>query len=117
MRDCSLLSIAIALVLICSAPLPAQETGEKSAAGAEALGARETISGTITLVVPEKKLLVVTTAKGVPLNFVVSPATRIRAGQQKLKLDDLAGRLNQKVSVSFVPTRRGNLARTVEVGG
>lgn len=111
-----LIFFTVALLFVFSAAARAQEAGEKAGAGSEALGPRETISGTITLVVPEKKLLVVTTAKGVPLNFVVSPATRIRAGQQKLKLEDLAGRLNQKVSVTFVPTRRGNLARSVEVG-
>ncbi|MCS6954195.1 MAG: hypothetical protein RMK57_04500 [Bryobacterales bacterium] len=102
---------------ILPAATPAQEAGEKAAAGAEALGPRETISGTITLVVPEKKLIVVTTAKGAPLNFVVGRGARIRSGQQRLKLEDLAGRLNQKVTVSFVPTRRGNVVHTVEVGG
>jgi hypothetical protein len=108
--------VALALIVPTVPSALGQETAEKAAAP-EALGPRETVSGTISMVVPEKKLLVVTTAKGVPLNFVVGPETRIRAGEQRLKLTDLPGRVNQKVSVTFVPTRRGNLARTVEVSG
>ncbi len=111
-----LLTLAFALILTAVGSASAQEAAEK-AASPEALGPQDTISGTISLVVPDKKLLVVTTAKGAPLNFVVGPGTRIKAGEQRLKLTDLTGRVNQKVSVTFVPTRRGNLARTVEVSG
>lgn len=115
-RLAMLVMVVFALILAVLPPALAQEAAEKAAVP-EALGPRETISGTISMVFPDKKLLVVTTAKGVPLNFVVGPGTRIRSGEQRLKLNDLTGRVNQKVSVTFVPTRRGNLARTVEVSG
>ncbi|HXG32464.1 MAG TPA: hypothetical protein VNJ11_03810 [Bryobacteraceae bacterium] len=115
-RLAMLVIVVFALILAVLPPALAQEAAEKAAVP-EALGPRETVSGTISMVFPDKKLLVVTTAKGVPLNFVVGPATRIRSGEQRLKLNDLTGRVNQKVSVTFIPTRRGNLARTVEVSG
>jgi ABC-type amino acid transport substrate-binding protein len=75
----------------------------------------ETLSGTISSVQSADKLVIVTSSAGVPYNFKVSGATKIKIGDQKGKLDDLSGATNKQVSVAYVPTRTGNMARSIEV--
>jgi len=74
----------------------------------------ETLSGTISTVDAEKKLVVVTGPNGVPYNFTVSGGTKITVGGNKAKLSDL--QTGKQASVSFVPAKkRGNLAKSIEV--
>lgn len=112
-----LLSACLAAGLIlspCVFALQAQEQKESPKAPG-ALGPAETLSGTIMMVEVQKKLLIVKASSGVPYNFVVTPATRITAGKERLKLADLSARTDKAVTVRFVPTRQGNLARSVEL--
>jgi hypothetical protein len=95
----------------------ATEQAAPSKASSAVLGAAETISGTITMVVPEKDLLVVTNSSGIPFNFVVGRRARITVNGKNVKLADLTSEINKSASVHFVPTRSGNVARSVEVGG
>jgi hypothetical protein len=81
----------------------------------ERLGPPETLAGTILSVNPEEKLVVVKAAHGVPFNFIVRTSTRMQAGAQRLNLADLATRINSSASVRFVPTRRGNVARSIDI--
>ncbi len=76
----------------------------------------ETISGTITTVAADQKVMVVTNASGIPFNFKITGATRIKIGGQKAKLADLAGQTGKSASVKFLPQKKaGNLAQTIEV--
>jgi hypothetical protein len=75
----------------------------------------ETISGLIALVDPVEKLLVIRTSDGIPYDMLLTPQTRIRSGDQMLSLQDLAGKTNQTVSVKFVPERRGDIAREIDL--
>lgn len=77
----------------------------------------ETLSGTITMVDPVKKLVVVKGAGGVPFDMIVTPSTRIRSGDQKLKLADLASKTKKPTSVKFVPEQRGDVAQSIRVTG
>jgi len=80
----------------------------------ESLGRAETLSGTIANVDLKHKLLVVRSST-VTYNFVVGPSTRILAGQRRIKLAELATEANKPASVRFVPTRHGNLARSIDI--
>jgi|SRR5579883_565469 hypothetical protein len=77
----------------------------------------ESISGSITMVQPDHRLLVVQDADGVPYDLTITPRTRIVNGGQKVTLDQLAGDQNKNVSVKFLPERRGDVAETIRIGG
>jgi len=62
-------------------------------------------------------MLVVEGPGGVPFDLVVTPATRIRSGERSLALKDLSSDTQSPVSVRFVPERRGDVARTIQVTG
>ena len=99
---------------------PAKEaSAEKKEAAAEKPKAEfakaETISGTLQMVVADKKILVLTDSSGTPFNFKVTGATRIKVAGKKAKLDELASQTNKAASIKFLPTRSGNVAQTVEI--
>lgn len=77
----------------------------------------ETLSGKITMVDPTQKLLVVRTSDGVSYDIVVTPGTRIESGSQAVTIQDLNADLNKTVSVRFTPERRGDVARSINIGG
>jgi hypothetical protein len=77
----------------------------------------ETLTGKITMVDPVKRLVVVKGASEVPFDMIVTPSTRIRSGDQKLKLSDLASQTKKDASVKFVPERRGDVAQSIRVNG
>ncbi|HEY6291434.1 MAG TPA: hypothetical protein VI455_07735 [Terriglobia bacterium] len=95
---------------------PAASDSEAKPAKSASMGAAkaETLSGTISSVDAEKKLVVVSGPNGVPYNFAVSNGTKITVGGSKAKLSDL--QTGKQASVSFVPEKkRGNLAKSIEV--
>lgn len=75
----------------------------------------ETISGTISMVVAEKKLVVLTGSGGVSYNFKVTGATRIKVAGNKAKFAELAVQINKSATVKFLPLRSGNVAQSIEV--
>jgi hypothetical protein len=77
----------------------------------------ETLSGTISMVDPSQHILVVTDHNGVPFDIVVGRSTRIESGHQRLTLSELSPDINQSVTVRYVPERRGDIARTVNLNG
>jgi hypothetical protein len=110
------LSAACSLLLA----IPLAAAGKANPANATAVRSAwpaETLSGKITMVDPVKNLVVVETADGVPFDMVLTPRTRIESGQQRVTIQDLSGDVNRNVSVRFVPERRGDVARSMEIGG
>jgi len=106
------------LALAQEAEKPAEAKGSEQAAPAEKKAPAvkaETISGTISMVETEKKLLVLVASSGVPFNFKVTGATRIKIAGKKAKLADLAAQTNKSAAVKFLPSRSGNVAQTIEV--
>jgi hypothetical protein len=114
----------VVLGVVAVAPLAAQEqpsseAGEKAAkpekaakkAGGWSMKA-EKLSGAISLVDKEKKLVIVD-AGGIPYDFKVSGGTKIKVGGKKAKLDAL--QTGKQASVSFVAMRTGNAAKSIEV--
>lgn len=93
----------------------AQPTAAPERKAKAAFGKAETISGTISIVDKDKKLMVLTGPGGVPYNFKITRSTRIKIAGQKAKLDDLAGQTSKQASVKFLPLRTGNAAQSVEV--
>jgi hypothetical protein len=76
----------------------------------------QTLSGTLTIVDPVKKLVVIQTTDGVPYDLYLTQATRIRSGNQSISLRDLNQDINQNVSVKLVPERHGDIATSIRVG-
>ena len=99
----------------------AQEAATKAAPAAPAKAQMpavkpETLNGTLQTVVVDKKVLVVTSSIGVPYNFTVNGATKIKVGGNKAKLADLAGATGKSISVKFLAERKaGNIAQSVEI--
>jgi len=108
------LALLAALVLVQGFAV-AQEQAAEAPAAPVALGKVETITGTVSMVVPDKGTIVVNSASGVPYNFKVNRATRIKIAGQKAKLADLQGQTGKAATVKFLPLRTGNLARSVDV--
>jgi hypothetical protein len=95
------------------AAVTAKEKG--TAAASERLGRTETLSGSITSFDREHKLLIVKASNGVTYNFVVGASARITSGTQRIKFAELASQANKQASVNFVPTRHGNVARSIDI--
>ena len=75
----------------------------------------ETMTGTIITVDPNQKLVVVRGADQVPFDIRVTRSTRILAGDRTLTLPDLSADKNHSVSVTFVPTGSGDIARAIHI--
>ena len=75
----------------------------------------ESLSGKITNVDPGRNMVVIQTADGIPFDMYVTNKTRIQSGEQSIALKDLAGDMNQSVSVKFVPERRGDVAESIRI--
>jgi hypothetical protein len=127
MKKALLLFLAVLVLMFVGASFSlAQEAAKpkEAAAGEKAAPAEqpkvetakpETIAGTIQMVVAEKKLVVLADSKGVPYNFKVTAATRIKVAGKKAKLADLGAQINKTASVKFEPLHAGNIAQTIEV--
>ena len=92
----------------------AKEAAPAETPKAEAVKA-ETLAGTLQMVAADKKIVVVTDASGIPFNFKVTGATRIKVAGKKAKLDELASQTSKSVTVKFLPLRTGNAAQSIEV--
>lgn len=83
---------------------------------AMAAAASETLSGTLSAVDADKKLVVVNGSNGVPYDFMASGATKITVGGSKAKLADLSGDTGKQATVTFMAEKKkGNIARSIEV--
>ena len=120
----SFMSLAL-FVFSAMTPLAAQDAQAAGDAGAKPAKAEkkvkydtskpETLSGTVSLVKADDKLVVVTSSAGIPFDFKVTAGTKIKIGDQKGKLDDLAGAANKQASVTYMATRTGNVAKSIDV--
>lgn len=76
----------------------------------------ETVSGTLSAVDADKKLVVVTDGNGIPFDFEVNSGTKITVSGSKSELGDLASNTNKQASVTFLAMKkRGNLAKSIEI--
>jgi hypothetical protein len=75
----------------------------------------EKLSGTIAMVDPAKKLLVVQGPDRVPFDIDLTARTRIRSGDRTITMKDLSDQLNKPVSVDFTPESRGDIANSIEI--
>lgn len=103
-----------AAALVCA--LPAVAADKPVATQERGVWPAETISGTIGTVEASQKIVVVRSAK-VPFDMVVTPRTRITAGDHKITLEDLSKYQNKNVSVRFIPEGRGDIAQSIQING
>ena len=108
----------IALAPLVAQDQPASEGGGKTAKAAKSSenpgiwsGKAETLSGTISSVDSDKKLVAVD-AGGVSYSFKAAGA-KVMVGGKKAKLSDL--QTGAQASVKFVASRTGDTARSIEV--
>lgn len=109
--------LGVASLAAQEAEKPAAEAAPKAAAGEKKTpwSKPETMSGTIAIVKGEDKLVIVTSSAGVPYDFKVTGSTKIKVGDKAGKLDDLAGATSKQATVAYLPTRTGNVAKSIEV--
>lgn len=113
--SCALL-LTIPLAAADSTAAKVQKNATKAAA-ARSVWPQETLSGRITMVDPDQKLVVVQTEDGVPYDIDVTARTLIESGDHLIALKDLTQDVNQTVSVTFIPERRGDVARKIQIQG
>lgn len=112
--------LGVASLAAQEAEKPAAEAAPKATTAKKAMAnwsKPETLSGSIVLVKADDKLVVVSSSAGIPYDFKVSGGTKIKVGDKAGKLDDLAGATGKQATVNYVPTRTGNVAKSIEVGG
>jgi hypothetical protein len=96
-----------------SSALAQEEAPEKPKAAAVK---PETLSGTLQIIIIEGKQIVVAGSNGIPYDFKVTGATKIKVGGSKAKLADLSGAKGKSVSVKFLSEKRsGDIAQSIEV--
>jgi hypothetical protein len=78
---------------------------------------QETISGKITMVDANQKLVVIEVPEGATFDMVVTAKTRIKSGDQAIDINDLTRDINKAVSVKFIPGRRGDVAKSIQISG
>ena len=115
-----LLVASIILTYAGISPALAQDAEKKTEAPATVEKAKasavkaETVSG--TLVSADKKVAVVKDANGIPFNFTLTGATKVKVSGNKAKLADLSGATGKSVSVNFLSQKKaGNVAQSIEV--
>jgi len=94
---------------------PPMNTGTNSAV--RSAWPPETISGKVTMVDPQQRLVVIQDSDGVPFDMVVTGKTHIESGNEAVPLQDLSQYQNRNVSIRFVPERRGDVAESIRIGG
>jgi hypothetical protein len=80
-----------------------------------ALWPAESLSGKITMVDPDRHLVVVQTADGIPFDMLVTPRTRIESSGQHIGMNGLSDDMNRVVSIRFTPERRGDILQSLSV--
>ena len=87
-----------------------------AAQSAQVTANAETLSGTLTIVDMEKKLVVLMTSDSVPYDFVVNAATKITVAGSKAKMEALSGQSSKRAFVTFTAMKRkGNIAKSIEL--
>jgi hypothetical protein len=92
------------------------KTARTSTTPYKAMGQVETIRGSLMALVKEQRLIVLKGDGGVPYNFRVTSATKIEIRGKKAGFEDLDTMTNANMSVTFIPTRQGNVAREIQAG-
>ena len=92
------------------------KTAPAATAPYKTMGQTETIRGSLMALVKEQRLVILKGDGGVPYNFKVTPATKIEVGGKKAGFEDLSTMTNASISVTFVPTRQGNIAKKIQAG-
>ena len=106
---------AVLFVLLLS--LPATAASKAKTSPMRKAWPSETLSGKITAVAADRKVVVVTAPDGIPFDMLVTPKTRIRSGTQAINFKDLTEYQSKNVSIKFVPERRGDIAKSIRIGG
>jgi hypothetical protein len=75
----------------------------------------ETLRGSLFSVDVDHKLIVVATSDRVMFDFIVTPATTIKLGDHKVKLDGLAAQIGKPTEVDYRALRTGNRALKIEI--
>jgi hypothetical protein len=76
----------------------------------------ENISGKILAIDKDGRLLVVEGPDKVPFDIVVTRSTRVRSQSQNVALSNLSQYLNRSATIRMVPERRGDVARSIQIG-
>ena len=114
-----------ALACACWVMVPASAAVKSTSKTQEAVAHRstipeawppETLMGTIVMVDPAAKLVVIQDRSGIPYDLQITPSTHVFSGNQRLDLRDLSMKTNDNVSVRFIPERRGDVAKSIQVG-
>lgn len=71
------------------------------------------LKGTISMVDPQRDLVVVRDSSGTPFDLKVQRSTRIENGKTPETLAKLSK--NESVDVRYIPEARGDMARQIEV--
>ncbi|HTW56880.1 MAG TPA: hypothetical protein VMD99_01990 [Terriglobales bacterium] len=93
---------------------PAKHTA-KSTAHTHALASAEDLSGTITAIGRSGKEVTLIGSNGIPYDFDLTRQTRLELSNQKAALSQLSGETNKQATVHFVPTSRGNVAKSIQI--
>jgi hypothetical protein len=114
------IAVAVAAFALTLTPLAAaasqKNTPQKKVAKTDVVSRwpAENVSGSIDMVAPSQKLLIVKGGSTI-FDFVVTRHTRIMDGNKRVTLAQLSSKDDGQVRVHFVPERKGDVAASIEV--
>lgn len=79
------------------------------------LAPAENLSGTISMIGRSGKEVTLLGSNGVPYDFDLTNKTKIEMGSHKLPLSQLPSETHKQATVHFVPTARGNMAKSIQI--
>lgn len=93
-----------------------RKTETSQTAKREVLGSAETLTGTITAVDHQGRLVVLKDSDGTPLDLRVSHSTRILAANNSRDTrSSLSSDIGKEASVTLLPERNGDFARNIHI--
>lgn len=75
----------------------------------------ENITGTLTIVDPDQRVIYVKSADGIVYDFRIVESTKIAADGAKISFEDLSAQIGKSIEVVFRPLKIGNVAQSVDL--
>jgi hypothetical protein len=110
-----LAAVLIGAPVMCVADKTSSDVPSKAAATHGALGPAEMLNGKIVMVDPKSSLVVIRNSQGTTFDLVVTKATRLQSAEKTVQLKDLNTDINRSVSVTFIPERSRDIARSIKL--
>lgn len=93
----------------------AKTTDHAKKPGTDVLAPAENLSGTISMIGRSGNEVTLIGSNGVPYDFDLTQHTKIEMANHKVPASQLGSETHKQATVHFLPTARGNMAKTIQI--